>query len=94
MVNYKCSFCERTFSSRSGYSQHVNICDQSIINESDNSIIDINNILLESEEIFNSIEMNNESLYEDLLPLVEELLLSNDHSSNFENIISEDLIIN
>ncbi|CAI2189361.1 6740_t:CDS:2 [Funneliformis geosporum] len=38
--------------------------------------------------------MNNENLYEDLLPPVEELLLGDDHSSNFENIISEDSIIN
>ena len=38
--------------------------------------------------------MNDESLYEDLPPPVEELLLSDDHSSNFENIISEDSIIN
>ncbi|CAI2194032.1 5632_t:CDS:2, partial [Funneliformis geosporum] len=80
MVNHKCSFCECTFSSRSGYSQHVNICDQSIINESDDSIMDINDISLEIEEIFNSIEMNDESLYEDLPPPVEELLLSDNHS--------------
>ncbi|CAI2196918.1 13687_t:CDS:2, partial [Funneliformis geosporum] len=94
MVNYKHPFCKRTFSSRSGYSQHVNICDQSISDKSDNSIMDINNILLESEEIFNSIEMNDKSLYKDLPPLVKELLLSDDHNSNFENIIFEDSIIN
>ncbi|CAI2192156.1 3322_t:CDS:2, partial [Funneliformis geosporum] len=56
--------------------------------------MDINDVSLESEEIFNSIEMNDKSLYEDLLLPVEELLLSDDHSSNFENIIFEDLIIN
>ncbi|CAI2195338.1 14911_t:CDS:2, partial [Funneliformis geosporum] len=63
MVNYKCTFCKRIFSSRLGYSQHVNICDQSISDEN-------------------------------LPPPVEELLLSDNHSSNFENIISEDSIIN
>ncbi|CAI2195049.1 10614_t:CDS:1, partial [Funneliformis geosporum] len=42
--------------SRSGYSQHVNICDQSISDKSDDSIIDINDVLLESEDIFNFIE--------------------------------------
>ncbi|CAI2190825.1 11043_t:CDS:2, partial [Funneliformis geosporum] len=94
MVNYKCPFYKRTFSSRSGYSQHINICNQSISDESDDSIIDINDISLESEDIFNSIEINDESLYEDLPPPVEELLLSDDYSSNFENIISEDSIIN
>jgi hypothetical protein len=38
--------------------------------------------------------MDDESLYEDLPPPVEELSLLSDHSSNFENIIFEDLIIN
>jgi len=38
--------------------------------------------------------MDDESLYEDLPPPVEELSLLSDHSSNFENIISEDSIIN
>ncbi|CAI2190570.1 12024_t:CDS:1, partial [Funneliformis geosporum] len=38
--------------------------------------------------------MDNESLYKDLPPSVEELLLNDNYSSNFENIISEDSIIN
>ncbi|CAI2197995.1 8715_t:CDS:2, partial [Funneliformis geosporum] len=59
---------------------YVNICDQSISDESDNSIMDINDVSLKSEEIFNSIEMNDESSYEDLPLPVEELLLSDDHS--------------
>jgi len=58
MVNYKCPFCKRTFSSRSGYSQHINVCDQSSSDESDDSIMDINDVSLESEEIFNSIEVH------------------------------------
>ncbi|CAI2199668.1 13668_t:CDS:2, partial [Funneliformis geosporum] len=62
------------------------------LDKSDDSIIDINNVSLKSKEIFNSIEMNDESLYEDLLPPVKELLLSNDHSSNFENIIFDSII--
>ena len=57
MVNYKCPFCKRIFSSRSGYSQHINVCNQSISDESDDSIMDINDVSLESEEIFNSIEV-------------------------------------
>lgn len=56
MVNYKCPFCKRTFSSRSGYSQHINVCNPSSSDESDDdSIMDINDVSLESEEIFNSI---------------------------------------
>ncbi|CAI2197919.1 11431_t:CDS:1, partial [Funneliformis geosporum] len=38
--------------------------------------------------------MNDKSLYEDLPLPIEKLLLNDDHSSNFENIISEDSIIN
>ncbi|CAI2201161.1 12586_t:CDS:1, partial [Funneliformis geosporum] len=54
--NYKYPVCKRTFSSCSGYSQYINICDQSISDASDDSIMDINDVSLESEEIFNSIE--------------------------------------
>jgi hypothetical protein len=35
MVNYKCPFCKRTFSSHSGYSQHINVCNPSSSDESD-----------------------------------------------------------
>ncbi|CAI2196266.1 8850_t:CDS:2, partial [Funneliformis geosporum] len=62
--------------------------------ESDDSIMNINDVSLENEKILNSIEMNDESLYEDLFPPVEKLLLSDDYSNNFENIISENSIIN
>ncbi|CAI2195946.1 1402_t:CDS:2, partial [Funneliformis geosporum] len=95
MVNYKCLFCERTFSSHSGYSQYVNICDQSISDKSNDSIMDINEVSLESEDIFNSIEIRFLTNLYEYIPLpVEELLLSDDHNSNFENIIFEDSIIN
>ena len=61
MTNFKCPVCKRTFSTRSGYSQHTNVCIQvaSSSNENDdnNFTIDINKTLLESEKSFNSIEI-------------------------------------
>jgi hypothetical protein len=61
MTNFKCPVCKRTFSTRSGYSQHTNVCIQvassSDENDDDNSTMDINETLLESEKSFNSIEV-------------------------------------
>jgi hypothetical protein len=61
MTNFKCPVCERTFSTRSGYSQHTNVCIQvassSDENDDDNPTMDINETLLESEKSFNSIEV-------------------------------------
>ena len=61
MTNFKCPVCKRTFSTRSGYSQHTNVCIQvaSSSNENDdnNFTIDINKTLLESEKSFNLIKI-------------------------------------
>ena len=61
MTNFKCPVCERIFSTRSGYSQHTNVCIQvassSDENNDDNLTININETLLESEKSFNSIEV-------------------------------------
>ena len=61
MINFKCPVCECTFSTRSGYSQHTNVCIQvassSDKNDDDNPIININKTLLESKKSFNSIEV-------------------------------------
>ena len=61
MITFKCSICKRTFSTRSGYSQHANVCIQVISssdeNDDDNPTMDINETLLESEKSFNSVEV-------------------------------------
>ncbi|CAG8640481.1 7264_t:CDS:2 [Funneliformis mosseae] len=84
--------------SHSGYSQYINVCNPSNSDESDDdSIIYINDVLLKSKKIFNSInsiEMHYKSLHEDLPPPVEELLLLSNYSGNSENFIFENSIIN
>ena len=61
MTNFKCPVCKRTFSTRSGYSQHTNIYIQVVSssdeNDDDNITIDINETVLENEKSFNSIEI-------------------------------------
>ena len=61
MTNFKCPVCKRTFSTRSGYSQHTNVCIQvassSDENDDDNPTMDINKTLLESEKSFNLIKI-------------------------------------
>ena len=61
MTNFKYPVCKRTFSIRSGYSQHANVCIQVVSssdeNDDDNITIDINETILESEKSFNSIEV-------------------------------------
>ena len=51
-MSFKCSFCSRTFSTKSGYSQHVNVCQPLSSDEEPSLIItDINNMSLDSEEL-------------------------------------------
>ena len=61
MTNFKCPVCKYTFSIRSGYSQHVNVCIQVVFNsdenDDDNITMDINETVLESEKFFNSIKV-------------------------------------
>jgi hypothetical protein len=61
MTTFKCPVCKRTFSTRSGYSQHANVCIQVVSssdeNDDDNITMDINETVLESEKSFNSIEV-------------------------------------
>ena len=61
MTNFKCPVCKRIFSTRSEYRQYTNVCIQvassSDENDDDNSTMDINETLLESEKSFNSIEV-------------------------------------
>ena len=61
MTNFKYPVCKHTFSTRSGYSQHANICIQVVSssneNNDDNITMDINETMLESEKSFNSIEV-------------------------------------
>ena len=61
MTNFKCPVCKCTFSIRSGYSQHINICIQvafsSDENDDNNPTMNINETLLESKKSFNSIEV-------------------------------------
>ena len=54
-MTYKCPFCERTFSTRSSYSQHVASC-MKTAEEEENIITDMNDMSLESEEFLNPIE--------------------------------------
>ena len=61
MTNFKCPVCKHIFSTRSGYNQHTNIYIQVASsndeNDNDNSTMDINETLLESEKSFNLIEI-------------------------------------
>src|SRR3954447_13432406 len=51
---YICRFCKRTFSTRTGLSQHVKYCIDEI--EESSLISEINEMSLESEEFFPNIE--------------------------------------
>src|SRR5947199_6580908 len=53
-MSYKCPFCEHILSTRSSYSQHVSICLK--IAEEDKIVTDMNDMSIESEEVFNPIE--------------------------------------
>lgn len=59
MSSIKCPYCSRTFSSKSGYTQHVSHCslpqDDSDGDES-NLITDVSNMSLDSEEFIHDIE--------------------------------------
>ena len=54
MSSFKCTFCSRTFSSRSVHTQHINHCSLSYhfsSSEESDLITDINDILLSSENL-------------------------------------------
>jgi hypothetical protein len=59
MSSIKCPYCPRTFSSKSGYTQHVNRClpppDDSDDDES-NLVTDVSNMSLDSEKFIHDIE--------------------------------------
>jgi hypothetical protein len=59
-MSYKCPFCSRTFSTKSGYSQHTSICQPSSSDSSEESslITDVNNMSLDSEGFTSEIYMN------------------------------------
>lgn len=48
-MSYICRFCKRTFSTRSGLSQHVKYCIDQSDNEESSLISDINDMSLGSE---------------------------------------------
>lgn len=47
---YKCPFCERILSTRSSYSQHVNVCMKKAEEAENNMITDIDNMSSENED--------------------------------------------
>jgi hypothetical protein len=53
-MSFVCRFCSRTFSNRSGLTQHVNNC---VPSESSEESTDINDMSLESEEFSNINEV-------------------------------------
>ena len=69
-MSYKCSFCPRTFSTRSAYSQHVGYCvvDQSSSEESNDQNIEINegdqSFLNYSDQSMSISEGGNQSMSE------------------------------
>jgi hypothetical protein len=60
MIPQECPYCSRTFSSKSGYTQHVNRCAPPVIvSDSDSEsdlITDVNNMSLDSEELNRNID--------------------------------------
>ena len=58
MIPHKCPYCSRTFSSKSGYTQHVKHCAPPVIvSDSESDLVtDINNISLDSEELNRNID--------------------------------------
>lgn len=58
MSSIKCPSCPRTFSSKSGYTQHVKRCLPPIVDSDDESnlITDVSNMSLDSEEFMRDIE--------------------------------------
>ena len=57
MIPQKCPYCSRTFSSKSGYTQHVNRCASVIGSDSESDLItDVNNMSLDSEELNRNID--------------------------------------
>ena len=53
-MSYKCPFCERILSTRSSYSQYVSIYLK--IAKEDKIVTDMNDMSIESKEVFNPIE--------------------------------------
>jgi hypothetical protein len=57
MPSLKCPYCPRTFSSKSGYTQHVQRCAPEIVSDNESDLItDINDMSLDSEELNRNIE--------------------------------------
>jgi hypothetical protein len=58
MSSLKCPYCPRTFSSKSGYTQHVKCCaSEEIVSDNESDLItDINDMSLDSEELNRNIE--------------------------------------
>lgn len=58
MSSLKCPYCPRTFSSKSGYTQHVNHCAPSeIVSEEESDFItEICDMSLDSEELNRNVE--------------------------------------
>ncbi|RIA96607.1 hypothetical protein C1645_815124 [Glomus cerebriforme] len=82
MLSFKCTFCSRTFSNKTIYSQHVNIC-QLLLSSSEESnlITNVSNISLDNEGFSSEInknEINNKN---------ENFLSYNDQ--NYKNILEE-----
>lgn len=53
-MSYKCRYCPRTFSNKSGATQHMNNC---VPSESSEESTDVNDMSLESEEFSNINEV-------------------------------------
>lgn len=64
MSSLKCPYCPRTFSSKSGYTQHVNRCIPEIVSDNSDNESDlttnINNMSLDSEELNEKVKKINE----------------------------------
>ena len=59
MSSFKCAFCPRTFSNKTAYSQHVNICQLLLFNGEESSLItDISNMSLDNEGFSSEIDIN------------------------------------
>ena len=61
MTNFKCPVCEHTFSTRSGYSQHTNICIQVASNSDEN---DNNNPTMDINEIAKNLSIQSKYIIE------------------------------
>jgi hypothetical protein len=56
MSSTKCPYCPRTFSSKSGYTQHVSHCLPPLDESDDDLVTDVSNMSLDSEKFIHDIE--------------------------------------